>query len=120
MPTDHTPCASDHDFKSAEKDLYASHTHPASYRAIEEGGVDSKDNIYEEDQPLLQSSPFDMDRKLNREPVEQEDSPQPRSPHIMAQKQDNKDLIGGQNGKANFDQSFVKPPPMKKPGIPRC
>lgn len=34
----------------------------------------------------------------------------------------NKDLsVAGQNGKAIFDQSFVKPPPpAKKPGIPRC
>lgn len=39
----------------------------------------------------------------------------------MAQNEKNKDLnIGGQNGNANFDQSFVKPPPMKKPAIPRC
>ena len=115
MPTDNTPCLSDQDFASAEKDLYASHTQPATYRNHEERDVDSKGNIYEDRQ--VQGSPFDMDSKTNK--GREEDAPQPRSPHIIAQKQNGKDLIGGQNGNANFDQSFVKPPPTK-PAIPRC
>ena len=61
MPTDNTPCVSDHDLRSVEKDLYASHTQ--RHRDTDEGVGDSKRNIYEENQPPLQGSPFEMDRQ---------------------------------------------------------
>ena len=48
MPAESTPCASEQDFKSMEKDLYASQTQPATYRNDASATVESKDNIYEE------------------------------------------------------------------------
>lgn len=48
MPAESTPCASDQDFKSMDKDLFASQSVPATYRNEPSATVESKDNIYEE------------------------------------------------------------------------
>lgn len=75
MPTDNTPCVSDQDLKSVEKDLYASHTQ--RHRDADEGvGDPTKRDIYEENQPPMQGSPFEMDRQRSREHgVDQQDLP---------------------------------------------